>query len=162
MLVSSLTTLLLTTASAYVDVPAVDSFSAYGDATKAAVSGIEPMSFASLAKDFSPERWPQTNDTDLPIQYMLASGSPGDLTTHLPYYPSLHGYYYFRLYSLNYLRQQQAAAARWGGDPRNPFAVDFLERAQQEYAPRDTPLPPEVIPPPSPHFPAPSANPRPY
>ncbi len=47
--------------------------------------------------------------------------SPNDLIQHMPYYPSGHGYYYFRPYNYQHIRYHQEAVTVWGGDPRNPY-----------------------------------------
>jgi hypothetical protein len=52
---------------------------------------------------------------------------------HHPYFPSLHGYYYFRPYNYSQIAQQQAFVAGYGGDPRNPFANEVFKRVLAEY-----------------------------
>jgi hypothetical protein len=55
-----------------------------------------------------------------------------DMYPHYPYFPSLHGNYYFRPYGLEQLRRQQQFVASWGGDPRDPYANTVFRRVYQE------------------------------
>ena len=47
--------------------------------------------------------------------------SPGDMTQHIPYVAEPKNYYYFRPYNWFHLPEQQAEAAIYGTDPRNPY-----------------------------------------
>ena len=51
---------------------------------------------------------------------------------HYAYFPSMHGYYYFRPYHSSHLTQQQALAAEWGEDPRNPYANRLFQQLREE------------------------------
>lgn len=75
---------------------------------------------------------------------------------HLAYFPALHGYYYFRPYSLRHLQQHQAAVVRWGGDPRNPYANVIFERLDDGFQTDPARVPAEEIPTPNPYNPAPN------
>ena len=46
---------------------------------------------------------------------------PGNLTLHIPYCNSGSTYYYFRPYNWFHISAQQAEAANYNGDPRNPY-----------------------------------------
>ena len=54
---------------------------------------------------------------------------------HYAYLPPLPGWYYFRPYSVAQLRAQQEAVMRWGGDPRNPYAVGTLPPPEKPVRP---------------------------
>ncbi len=54
--------------------------------------------------------------------------STGDMPQHMPYFPTAHGYYYFRPYNVIHVLQQQEMARRWGLDPRNPYDNRFFEK----------------------------------
>ncbi len=41
---------------------------------------------------------------------------------HYPYFPPMHGYYYFRPYHHSHIARHQSLVAGWGGDPRNPYS----------------------------------------
>lgn len=56
-----------------------------------------------------------------------------DRGPHQPYLPPASGSYYFRPHSLIQLRAQQAAAAAWGADPRNPYAQGILPENRHKY-----------------------------
>lgn len=47
--------------------------------------------------------------------------APGDLTPHFPYTPCGSTYYYFRPYNWFHIPAQQAEAANYDSDPRNPY-----------------------------------------
>ena len=55
------------------------------------------------------------------------------LPMHLPYYPSLHGYYYFHPYHPSHIAEHQAFVAQFGVDPRNPYSNDFFQAIYAEY-----------------------------
>ncbi len=52
---------------------------------------------------------------------------------HYPYYPAMHGYYYFRPYHPRHVREQQGVAAMWGEDPRVPYANAVFQRVYAQY-----------------------------
>jgi hypothetical protein len=52
---------------------------------------------------------------------------------HYPYYPAMHGYYYFRPYHPRHVREQQGVAALWGEDPRVPYANAVFQRVYAQY-----------------------------
>jgi len=52
---------------------------------------------------------------------------------HYAYYPCDHGYYYFRPYNVSHIRPQQAMAASWGADPRNPYGNEIFEKIYAEH-----------------------------
>ncbi len=54
--------------------------------------------------------------------------SPCDMVQHSPYYPAMHGNYYFRPYNAYRILQHQQAAVAWGEDPRNPYSNDVFRR----------------------------------
>ena len=47
--------------------------------------------------------------------------SPGNMTQHIPYVAEPKNYYYFRPYNWFHIPDQQAEAAIYGTDPRNPY-----------------------------------------
>lgn len=51
----------------------------------------------------------------------------GGMPQHYPYYPAMHGYYYFHPYHHAHVPPQQTFASQWGVDPRNPYANDFFK-----------------------------------
>ena len=51
---------------------------------------------------------------------------------HLAYPPPVPGSYYFRPYSVIGLRDNQADALLWGGDPRDPYSNDLFQRVYSE------------------------------
>ncbi len=55
-----------------------------------------------------------------------------DMVQHYPYYPVLHGNYYFRPYGPRFVTRQQADVARWGGDPRNPYDNAVFQRVYDD------------------------------
>ncbi len=59
----------------------------------------------------------------------------GTCTMHprYPYFPPLHGYYYFRPYHFLHVIEHQFAVDDWGGDPRNPYANTIFQRVYAEY-----------------------------
>lgn len=56
-----------------------------------------------------------------------------NMPPHYAYYPSMHGYYYFRPYHHSHIPRQQQFVAGWGGDPRNPYANEIFQRVYAEY-----------------------------
>lgn len=58
--------------------------------------------------------------------------SPCDMVQHYSYFPSLHGYYYFRPYNVSQLLQQRTLVTQWGGDPRNPYTDGIFDRVYEE------------------------------
>ncbi len=70
-----------------------------------------------------------------------------DMPPRYPYFPSMHGYYYFRPYHQMHVMQQQAVVIGWGGDARNPYGNEIFKKVYAEYrADHDTSLK-SVIPP---------------
>lgn len=70
-----------------------------------------------------------------------------DMPPRYPYFPSMHGYYYFRPYNHMHVMEQQAVVIGWGGDARNPYGNEIFKEVYAEYrAGRDTSLK-SVIPP---------------
>ncbi len=70
-----------------------------------------------------------------------------DMPPRYPYFPSMHGYYYFRPYHQMHVTQQQAVVIGWGGDARHPYGNEIFKKVYAEYrAGRDTSLK-SVIPP---------------
>ena len=62
---------------------------------------------------------------------------------HYAYFPSMHGYYYFRPYHHSHVRLQQQTVAGWGGDVRNPYSNEIFQRVYAEYrADKGVPLAP--------------------
>jgi len=57
----------------------------------------------------------------------------GGMPQHYPYYPPLHGYYYFCPYHYSHVPAHQDFAGRIGIDPRNPYANDFFKMVYAEY-----------------------------
>lgn len=72
----------------------------------------------------------------------------GDMPQHYPYYPAMHGYYYFHPYHHTHIDYQRDFATQWGMDPRNPYANDIFKvvyaevRAAQDESPERIPVPP--------------------
>jgi hypothetical protein len=60
-------------------------------------------------------------------------GGALDMPQHYPYYPPMHGYYYFRPYNYMHVPTQQAYATQFGVDPRNPYSNDFFKVVYAEY-----------------------------
>ena len=60
---------------------------------------------------------------------------------HCPYYPPMHGYYYFRPYNHRHIPEQQEAVKSYGGDPRNPYSNDIFKRVYAEYESGEDPAP---------------------
>jgi hypothetical protein len=61
--------------------------------------------------------WSYWKMHDLPSPW----NPPGDLTPHIPYCSNGSTYYYFRPYNWFHISAQQAEAANYNGDPRNPY-----------------------------------------
>ena len=59
--------------------------------------------------------------------------SPCNMLPHYPYFPAMHGYYYFRPYHHSHVAQQQLTVTAWGGDPRNPYANRIFEQVYAQY-----------------------------
>ena len=59
-------------------------------------------------------------------------GSTCDMGQRLPYFPPLHGYYYFRPYHHLHVRNHQALVQSWGEDPANPYANRVFQGVYQE------------------------------
>jgi hypothetical protein len=52
---------------------------------------------------------------------------------HYDYYPAMHGNYYFRPYNAIKVPFQQVFGARFGGDPRAPYANGVFQKVYAEY-----------------------------
>jgi len=52
---------------------------------------------------------------------------------HYDYYPALHGNYYFAPYNAIKVPFQQAFVARYGGDPRAPYADGVFQKVYAAY-----------------------------
>jgi hypothetical protein len=52
---------------------------------------------------------------------------------HYPYYPAMHGYYYFRPYHHSHIEQHAQRVAGYGDDPRNPYANEIFARVYENY-----------------------------
>ncbi len=66
-----------------------------------------------------------------------------NMPPHYPYFPGMHGYYYFRPYHESHLTNQQALAVQWGGDARNPYANEIFRSVYARYrAEREKPAQP--------------------
>jgi hypothetical protein len=50
------------------------------------------------------------------------------MSQRIEYWPSEHGYYYFRPYHMSHVVQQREIARSWGEDPRNPYDHKVFER----------------------------------
>jgi hypothetical protein len=61
------------------------------------------------------------------------AGSTCGLVQHYPYYPMLHGYYYFHPYHHDHVIAHQGFASSFGLDPRNPYSNDFFKAIYAEY-----------------------------
>ena len=64
----------------------------------------------------------------------LGNNSRCQMHQHYPYYPAMHGYYYFRPYNHSMIPEQQQMAAEWGEDPRHPYANDLFQIVYADYA----------------------------
>lgn len=75
-----------------------------------------------------------------------------DMPQHHPYYPPMHGYYYFHPYHHAHVDAQRDFAGQWGMDPRNPYANDIFKmvyaevRASQDESVERVPTPPVTAP----------------
>ena len=84
-----------------------------------------------------------------------------DEIQHYDYYPALHGNYYFIPYNASKVPFQQAFGARFGGDPRVPYANGVFQTVYAAYRAAHlthasgvpTPRRPEEVPPPEPTSP---------
>ena len=75
---------------------------------------------------------------------------------HYPYYPPMHGYYYFRPYHHSHLAEQASFASSWGADPYNPYSSTVFQKVYAEYRAAhagdpavpavDPAAPPEILP----------------
>lgn len=63
----------------------------------------------------------------------LGNNSRCQMHQHYPYYPAMHGYYYFRPYHPRHVREQQGVASLWGEDPRVPYANTVFQRVYAQY-----------------------------
>lgn len=62
----------------------------------------------------------------------------------------MHGYYYFHPYHHSHVAMQQAFAASYGGDPRNPYSNDIFKLIYADYRASQRVQPVEVVPTPVP------------
>lgn len=60
-------------------------------------------------------------------------GSTCDMGQRYPYFPPMHGYYYFRPYHPSHVRTHQALVQTWGEDPANPYANQIFKTVYAEY-----------------------------
>lgn len=82
------------------------------------------------------------------LRYYLTLGcrcrTTCNMYQHYPYFPTFHGYYYFRPYHWTYIRRDQEIAARLGEDPRFPYQTtvfDYVYDALGIEAKEDAELP---------------------
>jgi hypothetical protein len=54
---------------------------------------------------------------------------------HLAYKLWEDGYYYFRPYNYTQVSAQQSFVSQWGGDTRNPYALELLDELETENLP---------------------------
>lgn len=64
---------------------------------------------------------------------------------HYPYYPSMHGNYYFRPYHPAHVTRQRELASQWGEDSRNPYAGNLFQRVYAQVRGEAVPLPPAPL-----------------
>jgi len=62
----------------------------------------------------------------------LCIRSTGDMTQHMPFFGTTHGYYYFRPYHVMHVFSQQELATRWGGDARNPYDNCLFQKVYEQ------------------------------
>ena len=60
------------------------------------------------------------------------AGSACGMHPHYAYFPSMHGYYYFRPYHHSHVRLHQQTVAGWGGDVRNPYSNEIFQAVYAE------------------------------
>lgn len=58
-----------------------------------------------------------------------------DLVPHTPYFPELHGWYYFRPYHHADVAKHKDIAQKWGMDPRTPYRTDLFRKIYEELTP---------------------------
>jgi len=56
-----------------------------------------------------------------------------DMGLHYPYFPAMHGYYYFRPYHHSHIPRQQLFVESWGGDRRNPYSNQVFQLVYEQY-----------------------------
>jgi hypothetical protein len=70
----------------------------------------------------------------------------GDMPPHYPYYPEMHGYYYFRPYNYVHVPQQQEFVGSYGGDRRDPYSHELFKVIYAEFKATLREKTPEVMP----------------
>lgn len=65
----------------------------------------------------------------------------GNLIPHFPYYPAFHGYYYFRPYNIQNVREHRAIIHRLGGTRQSPYSTGMFEPVYAANANTDYPEP---------------------
>jgi hypothetical protein len=70
----------------------------------------------------------------------------GDMPPHYPYYPEMHGYYYFRPYNYVHVPQQQEFVGSFGGDRRDPYSNELFKVIYAEFKATLREKTPEVMP----------------
>lgn len=68
-------------------------------------------------------------------------GSTCDMGQRYPYFPPMHGYYYFRPYHHSHVRNHQAIVQAWGEDPANPYANRIFQTVYEQVK-AESPAPP--------------------
>ncbi len=63
----------------------------------------------------------------------------GDMYPHFAYYPTFHGYYYFRPYSYTAVAEHQRFATCIGLDPRMPYTLSGFDRIYSSFPIQFTP-----------------------
>ncbi len=56
-----------------------------------------------------------------------------NMPQHYPYFPAMHGYYYFRPYHHSHIAKHQQIAAAWGADPRFPYSNEIFKTVYAQY-----------------------------
>ena len=73
-------------------------------------------------------------------RFGVGCGCHVQMYPHYPYFPPMHGYYYFRPYHHSHLIKHQAIVGGWGGDTRAPYANEVFQRVYAEYEAETRPL----------------------
>lgn len=55
-----------------------------------------------------------------------------NMTQHYPYFPPMHGYYYFRPYNHAHIPRHQMWVESWGGDRLNPYSNEIFQTIYAE------------------------------
>jgi hypothetical protein len=72
--------------------------------------------------------------------------SLGDMPQHYPYFPEMHGYYYFRPYNYVHVPQQQEFVGSYGGDRRDPYSNELFKVIYAEFKATLREKTPEIMP----------------